>query len=307
MIFVSWNWYDNSFLHDMCLLFGRRLAQAIAMTACDLCASVKPWDIQVQTVKVIFEEFYAQVYLPHSNIPTAIHSDIYTCTHTQHQPILHINSGLPHTSHKQYTFQFFLPWKFPSHGSQLSSQAVSFPYRNRGLRVHYTYNLKHNTLGQNTIKVFSYNRLHGRTYIRDSTWPGSLCIPHAFSYSSQFFPISQTPLFHSPLRSDWVCACGPFSRAAVPIGPSSRRLLDMCYLPTVHFSAQPRNLPLTRIIYVMTVLYQLVKDIPTEYNYFDCKLKSDTIRRYHMSKAFCGFFYCKWKATFLYVTAMLKM
>lgn len=30
------------------------------MTASDLCASAKPWDIQVETVKVIFEEFYQQ-------------------------------------------------------------------------------------------------------------------------------------------------------------------------------------------------------------------------------------------------------
>ncbi|KAK7066509.1 hypothetical protein SK128_016611, partial [Halocaridina rubra] len=36
------------------------LIEAIAMTACDLCASAKPWDIQVETVKVIFEEFYEQ-------------------------------------------------------------------------------------------------------------------------------------------------------------------------------------------------------------------------------------------------------
>lgn len=41
--------------------FDRRMTQAIAMTACDLCASMKPWDIQMETVKVIFEEFYAQV------------------------------------------------------------------------------------------------------------------------------------------------------------------------------------------------------------------------------------------------------
>jgi hypothetical protein len=39
----------------------RLLIQAIAMTACDLSASAKPWDVQVKTVKVIFEEFYEQV------------------------------------------------------------------------------------------------------------------------------------------------------------------------------------------------------------------------------------------------------
>ena len=31
------------------------------MTACDLGNSTKPWDVQYDTVKVIFEEFYAQV------------------------------------------------------------------------------------------------------------------------------------------------------------------------------------------------------------------------------------------------------
>ncbi|PSN39765.1 putative 3' [Blattella germanica] len=38
----------------------RLLIQAIAMTACDLSASAKPWEVQVKTVKVIFEEFYEQ-------------------------------------------------------------------------------------------------------------------------------------------------------------------------------------------------------------------------------------------------------
>ncbi|VDM81901.1 unnamed protein product, partial [Strongylus vulgaris] len=38
----------------------RRLTQAILMTGCDLIASAKPWYIQTETVKVIFEEFYEQ-------------------------------------------------------------------------------------------------------------------------------------------------------------------------------------------------------------------------------------------------------
>ncbi|KAH9632104.1 hypothetical protein HF086_002611 [Spodoptera exigua] len=38
----------------------RELAMAISMTAADLSASAKPWDIQIKTVKVIFEEFYDQ-------------------------------------------------------------------------------------------------------------------------------------------------------------------------------------------------------------------------------------------------------
>ncbi|XP_013786130.1 probable 3',5'-cyclic phosphodiesterase pde-5 [Limulus polyphemus] len=38
----------------------RLLAEAICMTACDLCSSSKPWDQQQETVKGIFEEFYEQ-------------------------------------------------------------------------------------------------------------------------------------------------------------------------------------------------------------------------------------------------------
>jgi len=38
----------------------RSLVQAIAMTAADLCASSKPWEIQLETVNVIFLEFYEQ-------------------------------------------------------------------------------------------------------------------------------------------------------------------------------------------------------------------------------------------------------
>uniref|UniRef100_A0A915DRA4 PDEase domain-containing protein n=1 Tax=Ditylenchus dipsaci TaxID=166011 RepID=A0A915DRA4_9BILA len=38
----------------------RSLAQAILMTACDLIATAKPWKVQTETVKVIFEEFYEQ-------------------------------------------------------------------------------------------------------------------------------------------------------------------------------------------------------------------------------------------------------
>ncbi|CAI5438043.1 unnamed protein product [Caenorhabditis angaria] len=38
----------------------RLLTQAVLMTGCDLVASAKPWNIQTETVKVIFEEFYDQ-------------------------------------------------------------------------------------------------------------------------------------------------------------------------------------------------------------------------------------------------------
>ncbi|KAK0424025.1 hypothetical protein QR680_008463 [Steinernema hermaphroditum] len=38
----------------------RMTLQAILMTGCDLIASAKPWQVQTETVKVIFEEFYEQ-------------------------------------------------------------------------------------------------------------------------------------------------------------------------------------------------------------------------------------------------------
>jgi len=40
---------------------GRLLLEAITMTASDLSASAKPWELQVKTVRVIFQEFYEQV------------------------------------------------------------------------------------------------------------------------------------------------------------------------------------------------------------------------------------------------------
>lgn len=49
---------NNSFSWNN--LEHRLLLQAISMTGSDLSASAKPWDIQVETVKVIFEEFYEQ-------------------------------------------------------------------------------------------------------------------------------------------------------------------------------------------------------------------------------------------------------
>ncbi|CAL1540861.1 unnamed protein product, partial [Lymnaea stagnalis] len=38
----------------------RELLRAITMTGCDLCAMTKPWHIQEETVRVIYEEFYSQ-------------------------------------------------------------------------------------------------------------------------------------------------------------------------------------------------------------------------------------------------------
>ncbi|KAG8238045.1 hypothetical protein J437_LFUL013211 [Ladona fulva] len=49
---------ENKFSWDN--MEHRLLLQAVTMTASDLSASAKPWDVQVETVKVIFEEFYEQ-------------------------------------------------------------------------------------------------------------------------------------------------------------------------------------------------------------------------------------------------------
>lgn len=42
------------------ILEHRLMVNAVAMTAADLSASSKPWEIQTETVKGIFEEFYEQ-------------------------------------------------------------------------------------------------------------------------------------------------------------------------------------------------------------------------------------------------------
>ena len=39
----------------------RLLLQTMVMTGSDLCTSAKPWDQQLKTVSVIYEEFYIQV------------------------------------------------------------------------------------------------------------------------------------------------------------------------------------------------------------------------------------------------------
>ena len=49
-------------------LIRRNLLKAIMMTGCDLCAVCKPWEIQQETVRYIYAEFYAQVrYILASN------------------------------------------------------------------------------------------------------------------------------------------------------------------------------------------------------------------------------------------------
>jgi|688.fasta_scaffold1040796_1 hypothetical protein len=39
----------------------RLLVESMVMTGSDLCASAKPWHLQLETVSVIYEEFYIQV------------------------------------------------------------------------------------------------------------------------------------------------------------------------------------------------------------------------------------------------------
>ena len=45
------------------LFANRLLVQSIAMTGSDLNSSSKPWEIQVKTTKVVYEEFYEQVII----------------------------------------------------------------------------------------------------------------------------------------------------------------------------------------------------------------------------------------------------
>jgi len=61
----------------------RKLLRAICMTACDLSACTKPWEIQLEIVKVIYQEFYAEVsdsgtqYNTDSSVLVA--DDLYCC------------------------------------------------------------------------------------------------------------------------------------------------------------------------------------------------------------------------------------
>ncbi len=54
---------DNHFITitKITFLTTSLLVEAVAMTGSDLCASSKPWDLQMQTVATIYEEFYKQV------------------------------------------------------------------------------------------------------------------------------------------------------------------------------------------------------------------------------------------------------
>ena len=47
--------------HQLEYILYRLLIQTMVMTGSDLCASAKPWEQQIKTVAVIYEEFYIQV------------------------------------------------------------------------------------------------------------------------------------------------------------------------------------------------------------------------------------------------------
>ncbi|KAH9523478.1 putative 3',5'-cyclic phosphodiesterase pde-5 [Bulinus truncatus] len=53
--------HHRAFMRLFSLPASRALAVAITMTGCDLCAMTKPWAVQEETVKIIYEEFYDQV------------------------------------------------------------------------------------------------------------------------------------------------------------------------------------------------------------------------------------------------------
>ena len=48
-------------LHVVYILLYSRVGQALLMTACDLAATSKPWDMHRKTVDWLTQEFYKQV------------------------------------------------------------------------------------------------------------------------------------------------------------------------------------------------------------------------------------------------------
>lgn len=58
-----WHWHLTFAVSSICgrCPLCRQLLRAITMTACDLCAMTKSWHVQIETVKVIYAEFYEQV------------------------------------------------------------------------------------------------------------------------------------------------------------------------------------------------------------------------------------------------------
>lgn len=60
------------------------------MTGSDLCASSKPWDLQMQTVNTIYEEFYKQgdTELEAGRVPVPIMNRIYIDQQALHQVLV---------------------------------------------------------------------------------------------------------------------------------------------------------------------------------------------------------------------------
>ena len=72
----------------------RMLVEALLMTGSDLCASAKPWDLQMQTVEVIYDEFYRQV-CKFCNLSSK-HKNILTVRKVQHETSkLNLYTGRP--------------------------------------------------------------------------------------------------------------------------------------------------------------------------------------------------------------------
>ena len=63
--------YRNLFKHWS---FSRLLVQSICLTGSDLNSSSKPWDIQVKTTQVVYEEFHDQVNNNYSIYTAYVHS-----------------------------------------------------------------------------------------------------------------------------------------------------------------------------------------------------------------------------------------
>ena len=72
-----------------CSLFTvyRLLVQAVLMTGSDLCASSKPWELQLQTVDAIYAEFYHQgdVELEAGRVPVPIMNRCFLDQRALHQ------------------------------------------------------------------------------------------------------------------------------------------------------------------------------------------------------------------------------
>lgn len=72
---------------ELIILIHRSLVESLLMTGSDLCASAKPWDLQLQTVNVIYEEFYLQgdIEIKAGRVPVPIMNRSYLDQQALHQ------------------------------------------------------------------------------------------------------------------------------------------------------------------------------------------------------------------------------